>query len=109
MRLDRNVPLKDESDRKPRETVPMRSENAPEQSEPDYEPAHETGAVYCRECGAEIRPNCVICPCCGCRTGKPEEPRPDASLVFVRLAAGVVLLLISLFLWYGCEVTLKFV
>lgn len=56
--------------------------------------------MFCKNCGAEIKDEAVICPSCGCETGNKKESIPvldaDKSKTGIGILCGLFLGLIGL-------------
>ena len=55
--------------------------------------------MYCKKCGKVIDDNAVVCPYCGCATGKVAEKKINSFGI-----AGFVVSLVSIWVSYYCIV-----
>ena len=64
--------------------------------------------MYCKTCGKEVNDNAVVCPHCGCETGKVRETGQDASSMgFAILSFFIPLLGLILYLIWKQEYPLR--
>ena len=52
--------------------------------------------MFCQKCGKEIMDEAVVCPHCGCATGKVQPNNNNVGATIGRIALGLLLILLGI-------------